>query len=696
MWDTFFFAVVVGALFLYGPGYVALRAFRLPHVVAAACAPLVTIVAYSLLPVAYEKLGIGCSWESVALPVAGFSVLLFVVLRFAVRVQAVSFGADTNGRCGRFEATAARDGLYLGLYAIVGIVVTGCVFAGTFDNAASFVQEFDNVHHINTIRAFLDSGIWSSMTSALYPENVTPFPPPFSGSAFYPSAWHCMATLVVDALGVPVALGANAVNFLLCAIVLPAALFVLMRKMFAGRRGVLFFGAFTSLAFIVFPWKLLAWGPLFPNLTAFSLLPLVLFCFVTLFSLGLDMRARIASGCLFFVGLVALVFSQPNAVFSAGVLLIPYCVDRILAFCDGGAKRGRSRVRARKVLFSGLFLAAVAVVWVALFNAPFMSDVVSYVWKPLSDVPGALANVVTFSSKETVPQMLLGAFVLIGFVRVLTMRGSRWMAASYAIMCFLFVAAASFGGLPKQLLTGFWYTDAMRLSAGMVIFAVPLASVGLNVAAAALVRAARSAFGKGAAKRAVSVGASCAVAFAFAAVNFYPGYLDAEDRGPTSAFSGSNNFLRVAYSLSGPKLYGVEEIAFVDKVKDIVEPGSLILNEPNDGSVFAYGINDANVYERYVSGWGGETESEESKTIRRSLDAVASDPAVAEAVRAVGATYLLQLDQNGKHDGNSFLFSYEANDWFGIDRVNDETPGFEIVLAEGDMRLYRIVLPDEE
>ena len=69
----------------------------------------------------------------------------------------------------------------------------------------------------------------------------------------------------------------------------------------------------------------------------------------------------------------------------------------------------------------------------------------------------------------------------------------------------------------------------------------------------------------------------------------------------------------------------------------------------------------------------------------------------AETLTSLGVCLLytsLQLDQNGKHDGNHFLFSYEQNDWFGIDRIDDDTPGFEIVLSEGDMRLYRILPAD--
>ena len=690
MWDTFFLAALVGFLFLYAPGYAVLRAFRLSRIIAAVCAPLVTVVAYSLLAAAYEKIGVSCSWETLVFPLLGFGVALFVILRLAVRVREIPFGADPAGSHAVSTRDRLREALFPCLYAAVGIIVTSCIFIGTFDDACSFVQEFDNVHHLNTVRAFIDSGIWSSLTSTLYPENVTAFQPPFSGSAFYPSAWHCIASLIVDALGVPVALDANAANFLFCALVFPLNLYLFMKRLFFGKQGVLFFGAFVSLAFVVFPWKLLAWGPLFPNLAAFSLLPSILFCFVTIFTLGIDRRLRIASACLFAVGLVGLAFTQPNAVFSAGVLLVPFCVDRIVCCCRRIAQRSGSGWAVRCALLLGLFVVGVAALWFALFNASFMSGVVAYSWPSFASVPQAIANVLLLSSQETVAQAVLGAFVATGFVYALTVREYRWIAVSYALASVLYVVTASFDGPVKQLLTGFWYTDAMRLMANMTIVAVPLASAGLYVVATAIARGLKKAFGTSRARRAASCAVACIVAAAFVGVNFYPGYTQPGQQGPTSAFSSSNNFLNVAYSLSGPKMYGIEEIAFVEKVKSAVEPGALILNEPNDGSVFAYGANNANVYYRYVSGWDGPSESEESKVIRRSLDVVALDPNVADAVRAIGAEYLLQLDQNGKHDGNHFLFSYEANDWFGIDRIDDDTPGFEIVLSEGDMRLYRI------
>ena len=62
-----------------------------------------------------------------------------------------------------------------------------------------------------------------------------------------------------------------------------------------------------------------------------------------------------------------------------------------------------------------------------------------------------------------------------------------------------------------------------------------------------------------------------------------------------------------------------------------------------------------------------------------------------EAVESIGAEYVLQLDQGEPDVESPRLFTYEnGKKWRGIDGIRDDTPGFEVVLAEDDMRLYKI------
>jgi len=100
-----------------------------------------------------------------------------------------------------------------------------------------------------------------------------------------------------------------------------------------------------------------------------------------------------------------------------------------------------------------------------------------------------------------------------------------------------------------------------------------------------------------------------------------------------------------------------------------------------------------NLYYRDISGYGGEDERPESSTIRCRLAAEASNPSVRDAVLTTGAEYLLVLDRDVEHMKELF-FLYDPAAWEGIEGVVDETPGFEMVLSEGDMRLYRIAYAD--
>ena len=81
-----------------------------------------------------------------------------------------------------------------------------------------------------------------------------------------------------------------------------------------------------------------------------------------------------------------------------------------------------------------------------------------------------------------------------------------------------------------------------------------------------------------------------------------------------------------------------------------------------------------------------------------SYEALAADPEVARAVQDAGAAYVLQLDHDVPfEDGVWLIQTNEDNrkDFAGIEAVDDDIPGFEVVMKEGDMRLYRIVPPNQ-
>ena len=66
-----------------------------------------------------------------------------------------------------------------------------------------------------------------------------------------------------------------------------------------------------------------------------------------------------------------------------------------------------------------------------------------------------------------------------------------------------------------------------------------------------------------------------------------------------------------------------------------------------------------------------------------------TDPDVAAAAHDAGVKYVLLLDV-GEAEVQPHFIAYEPAKWAGITAVGDDTPGLEVVLSEGDMRLYRV------
>ena len=689
MWGLFFISVLLATLFLYAPGYFLLRAFRISRLVGLACAPFVVLVVFGLICAAYAKAGVFCSWINIVPPFLIASLVLLAIARLALRGRTGSIGMLPSGTGMLKGSTEAFDWACLVLYVCVGVAVTVYVFVRTLDGPSSFLQEFDNVHHLGSIRGFVESGDWSSFGVSLYPAGFEASVAPLQVSEFYPSAWHGVAALLVSALDVPVALAANATNFTFAGIVFPVSIFLLIRFFFPRISKAVVLGAFCTLAFSAYPWGFLTFGPLYSNLSSFAVLPAVVFCFVSIFSIEANFRSRITSTYLFAIGLLGLVFTQPNAVFTMGVFLIPFCVFQVSRLADSEKVPDASR-RAVRIGLCVAFLVFVALLWIALYKAPFMQKVVTHAWPAFSSKSQAVVDTVLLAFNMPAPQILLGLAVALGIVFTLSRRQYLWMSLSFAMICVMYVVDVSSDGTAKFFLTGFWYTDSYRVAASAAFFAIPLACLGLAVASCALRSFLDWAAEKLQGGRPSALIAPCLVALAFLAMVYYPSYTVPGRYEVQTAFGVVCERLEAKNNTIAPNIYNANEREFVQKVKKTVPKGSLIINEPNDGTAFAYGVDGLSIYYRYLRTYGGEDETDASKTIRKRLNSVATDEQVKTAVRSTGAEYLIQLDQGDTEAREPYPFTYDPDDWRGIDAIDDNTDGFEVVLSDGDMRLYRI------
>lgn len=679
MWTIFILAALASILILYLPGYLFIRSAKISTITAISLAPLVSIAAYELLAIVYSKIDLFTSWVNTFALCTIVSFVVFVTRWLAARKRQA---ADHSFQKGQVRSDLLLMSLYIG----IALLVAAFYFVVPLDGPASFSQESDNEAHLGYIQSFLQSGNYSSLEASLYHGIASGYESPSGDEAtsFYPAAWHCVAAIVASLSGANAAIAANATLFTFISIVFPLSIFILLRSL-SNNRLFLVCGSILSLAFASFPWGMISFGPLYPNMAAYCCVPLTVICFVRALNVAEVKEIQIKYLILFVVGLFALVFLQTNAVFTVAVLLIPFCfyiANRFLA---------EKRSSFKAVIFACLSL-AIAIIWVVLYKAPFLQSVVSFSWEPFASVCQSLVNILFLSFGGSSVQIALAALVIMGFAYVMIKKKNRWLVVSYLLACILVLVTSAFSGEIRSLFTGFWYTDSHRIAGMAALAAIPLAAYGLYALAKLFERALvylKALCGN----HSSSTSKSGFVIFfvVIVAAIYYPSYALSGIGAVATPFGDFEARWHDENHSVNICIMDEEEELFLEKVSDTISNDDLIINIPDDGSVFAFGGYDLNTYYRRSGVAAIGAESEDSKIIRLGLNEYANNLDVKEAVERSGAKYLLVLDQGEDKEGDRYWFGhYNSTEWVGIDAITDETPGFKVILAEGDMRLYEI------
>ena len=446
--------------------------------------------------------------------------------------------------------------------------------------------------------------------------------------------------MVVSALGVEVALAVNAVNFLFAAIVFPLGMAFLMKVLFSGDRAIALIGALGAVAVGAFPWVLVEVWPLYPNTAAFALVPVLVACFAAVWGRDASRRERVAYGAVFVLGCCCMAFMQPNAVFSAAVFLILFaCIDRrSRRAVDAGSRNvawrscwrpGRSRSRALPCCGWLRFL--------CLHARSRRSDT------GLRSIQGA-------GSRERARMGFAGSSVH------RSLRASSRRRAVHAAQTTLSLADVLVSSGMLHLLRfgrGGRYPAQTRTVGVLVYRSLSHRRTGRDTGS--------SASGDGTVRRVQDRREDSCIrsrarrepfegAFSGRRCRRLPRIeLLAGSRGARTGPGRVPGIAATATALndgSAVNAYSEEKSRFSKHVKEVVPSGALIVNQPYDGSLFAYSLDDLNLYYRDISGYGGEDERPESSTIRCRLAAEASNPSVRDAVLTTGAEYLLVLDRD--------------------------------------------------
>ncbi|MBC3194379.1 hypothetical protein H7X46_25345 [Pseudonocardia sp. C8] len=700
----------VAVFWVLGPGLLATRAAGLRGVTAWALAPLVSVSTISVSAVLGTALGIpwGPWVPAVAVLLLAVATLVFrgfVARRpagsalhrgwrtalatwepgrrlraFVVRLRTPS-GMFAKGpdplttalpqQLGRPTDRSGVDGDRAGRAAALGTLVAAVLAWVTvvlgFGPADALSSTFDAVFHYNAVAHVLHAQDGSSLTLGVLTN-------PTSETALYPAAWHDLVSLVAMLSGAGVPVATNVTAWAVAALVFPLSALALTRQALGPSPGAAFAAPVLATGFSAFPWALMSFGVLWPNLLGVALLPACLAALLAAVR-GADRGVLGPGGALVLLALTvpALGLAHPNAVFSLAVL-------GLFPVLWGIARLARARWGTR-LLWQPVLAAAVlaALVWTLLWfmtASPLTDGVRSFDWKAFVDTPGAVADVVWSATNRRPYLIVLSVLVVVGAVAALRRAATSWLVPAHLLSGALYVLAASSESELSAALTGAWYNDSYRLAAMLPVTGVPLAVLGLLTVAGAV--------------RVLLVRRVPAVAARLQ-----------RDDGPTVALAGvaalvvavtgglhvvtHSSVLAGTYRHPSDQLLDPGQREFLVQAGEIVPPGEVVAADPYTGNALLYPLTGTEVLFPHMTGnW-----TPDQRLVATRMRDAGTDPAVCAAAEATRVRWVIS-------GPITFWPWHGGARWYpGLHDIAP-VPGFELAASGGGQELWRLTACDPE
>lgn len=551
---------------------------------------------------------------------------------------------------------------------LIGRRITQLV--GAPDNIS---QRYDNIFHLNAVRYALDTDNASSLDLGRMGGNGG------GRASIYPAVWHSLSALVSQVTGAEIAVSVNVVNLVAGAVIWPISVVFLTRVILGPRLIALAAAAILSGGFVAFPYLLMVWGPLFPNLLSASVLPAALATVILVCrSAPVTDEPSIRSWLALLVGLPGLALSHMSSVnallaFSAPILLWKLATHLKTLI--------RTRAPfARYVLPIGATLlgtALAAVIW-RMVRPGFYGG-----WTPHQSVPGAVGEVITNAPVGTDVALVTSLLALIGIATIVRRRMLWWLLGCYVVAGYLYVVDAGYAaGWARDFFTGTWYQDVKRLAAYLPIFATVLGALGVTTVVDALRRLVAGLEGR--LRRLVTA------------------------RRPVPLFAGGTRLPDLAGGLVVCALLAVltqtgtvrdyildhkidyerdikestlssDEYKLLERLPSKVPEDAVIAVNPWNGGSLAYAFADRKVLEYYQT----QRVNPDLRLIAEDLDKAGSDPKVCAAVRKLKVTHALDF-------GNQYLMRHPSSRKYPGLQDLEKSRGLQLVDSEGEAKLFKV------
>lgn len=564
----------------------------------------------------------------------------------------------------------------------------------TIGSMDRFVQYDDNATHLAMIEAGSKLGNYSTIKPAY---NLPNDPNGISEATYYPSGFHTIPALSCALTGVNAAISENASAVIYTCFAFPLGITALVYL--SSSKNPLAAAATIPMSFasVAFPLRMLTVHAPFPNIAGFSLMPLFCVAFILTFDLNETNWRKLAVPLVLIT--LSLGFVHPNALIFGCIFIFPYFLFNYIPQITRLISTKRS-IKNPVILRTALQLAFIALaifLWIFLNKASFMNNIVSFLWAWSESLPDALIDIASGALLLGKAQYAFGLLTLIGAATCAFNKRTAWLSISYMFIASIYLGTAVGNEAVKSFIAGFWYTDPERLAAMLAIAMIPLASIGIYYFTRTCSNVLYSVHRKLVKHRRNLCRTSIESAFLiviitiFTLANYQP-LAGKPGMEVNTAWAQNYYDLQNCTIQTPPNPYTESERTFVRRVQNLIG-NDLVLNQPYDGSTFAYSVDGLNAYYPYRP---SENDSVTSKTIRTNLRNYATDLDVQNAVNAIDAKWLLVLDKSEfqlSPDGKSYVsanLSYSVDDWEGFVGIDSDTPGFTLVLQEGSCKLYRI------
>lgn len=650
------FAVVLA----FGPGYAMGWALRVPARLRVFYAPLLTFALVAVSAIVLGKTGI--PWSLISfVPVAAVLVAAAAGLMWLV------------GRRWPALASASWPGNDVPVaWPVVGAVLGGFLVLHMTEDMVygpeAFSQSLDNSFHMNAIRWIQEHGDASSLTlGAVSAADQQP--------TFYPAGWHDFVSLIYSTTGTSIATATIVTVLLTASFVWPCSLVAFSLGIPKLRRlQALAIPAIIG-GFAAFPGLLLRWGVLFPNLLGYALVPsfvALMVCLVQVMVRG--EYAALLSLCLSaLVGIAGLALVHPNAVVSAVVFALPM----LLA---GVVQVSRSHELALRQKWVGsLLLVGVSIGCVGAWLVLRPGASASNTWEPMLTEGEALYQFLFLGLENANqlrdtfnPSYLAGFLALWGAGYLLYKHRNLWLIASWALIGYLWIIAATVPrGDFRLLMVGPWYTDHFRLAALVVFPSVILAGIGLGGFVEGLLTWVARRAPRPARLKVATVGMGVAMVLVLVVAGLSSRVPSVQET--TLAVSREYRLTPTSVVLNQ------DEMNVINEIPKIVPKDDVIVNNPWDGSAYIYALAD-----RHLTGYHFEFEtSPKYSAIMHNLKNARTNPEVCREVNKYKAHWYVHLE-------NQLNFGPDAQKNYDGLVAAIGTDVLTPVYSSGPMTLYRI------